>query len=79
MKQYTSSLLHYNRISNFGGLDYWRFNLCPDPTKYVRTHITSTLIPYIRAVRYDPKFAYHDTIALVSRYTLSIEIWLIMT
>ena len=28
---------------------------------------------HARAVQYHPKFAYHDTIALVSRYTLSID------
>ena len=30
------------------------------------------LVP-ARAVRYHPKFAYHNTIVLVSRYTLGID------
>ena len=30
--------------------------------------------PLIRAVRCHPKFAYHDTIVLASRYTLGIDI-----
>ena len=28
---------------------------------------------HVRAVRYHPKFAYHDTTVLVSRYTLGID------
>ena len=33
----------------------------------------SGFLPWSRAVRYHLKFAYHDTIVRVSRYTLDVE------
>ena len=35
--------------------------------------VFSSIVASSRAVRYHPKYAYHDTIALVSRYTLGID------
>ena len=51
----------YSAIVLAGG-KYWEMNQSP--------RIGGKLS---RAVRYHPKHAYHDTIALVSRYTLGID------
>ena len=60
---------------------YFTFTIL-DIAQHYMCIVCGTCIIHIRAVRYHPKYAYHDTIALVSRYTLGIDTymtWLIMT
>ena len=41
--------------------------------KCERVYVRVCMCVQVRAVRYHPKYAYHDIIALVSRYTLGID------